>query len=140
MIDRVILAKTTIVGRCLKRIADKYPGREKDLETDFDLQDIVMLNLQRACEATIAIADRALTLLDQPPLADSADAFFQLRRLNVIDARLAENLQKMVGFRHRAVHQYQEIDMDRVRALLATNLQDLTDFGARLIDRLDTKA
>jgi len=140
LIDHVILAKTAIVGRCLQRIADRYPGREQDLETDLDLQDIVMLNLQRACEATIDMANRALTLLGQPPAADSRDAFFQLNRLRVIDGELAGRLYGMVGFRNRLVHQYQEIDLDRVRAMLANNLNDLTDFGAIMIDRFGGKS
>ncbi|WP_159715795.1 type VII toxin-antitoxin system HepT family RNase toxin, partial [Geminicoccus flavidas] len=113
--------------------------READLDTDFDLQDIVLLNLQRACEATIDLANRALVLLGEPPTADSRDAFHQLFRLRLIEQKPAQRLMRVVGFRNRLVHQYQDIDLDLVRTFLAENFDDLTVFAAAMARRFDAK-
>lgn len=51
----VILNKTTTIERCLKRIHEVYEGNPENL-TDFTKQDSIVLNIQRACEASIDLA------------------------------------------------------------------------------------
>ena len=46
--DKIIINKIESVERYLKRIEDKYD--ELHFKEDFDMQDIIILNLQRACE------------------------------------------------------------------------------------------
>jgi uncharacterized protein YutE (UPF0331/DUF86 family) len=51
----VILNKISVIERCLNRIQDVYandPGNIKD----FTKQDSIILNIQRACEASIDLA------------------------------------------------------------------------------------
>ena len=56
MPDDVLLNKSDIIERCLKRIREMYGNDEEDYESDFMLQDAVILNLQRACQAAIDAA------------------------------------------------------------------------------------
>jgi len=56
MVDDILLNKTAIIERCLKRIEEEYVGHEGELESDFTRQDSIVLNLQRACEAAIDAA------------------------------------------------------------------------------------
>jgi hypothetical protein len=49
----VIINKTVIIERCIKRIEDVYQEVGNNLATDFTRQDSIILNLQRACEASI---------------------------------------------------------------------------------------
>ena len=51
----VILNKTTTIERCIKRIHGAYEGNPEDL-TDHTKQDSIILNIQRACEASIDLA------------------------------------------------------------------------------------
>ena len=55
---------------------------------------------------------------------DSREAFTSLRQAGILDTTLAENLQRMVGFRNVAVHRYQDINLDIVRAVLAHRTDD----------------
>ena len=46
---------------------------------------------------------------------------------------LAGKLQAMVGFRNIAVHDYQAINLDIVRAIITNNLQDVEEFARRIL-------
>ncbi|MCC5807835.1 MAG: hypothetical protein JJU00_16030 [Opitutales bacterium] len=50
MTDDVYLNKREIIRRCLRRIKDDYQDDPERL-TNFTVQDAIVLNLQRACEA-----------------------------------------------------------------------------------------
>lgn len=55
MIDDIDLNKAAIIRRCLQRISEEYrddPGRLDD----FTIQDSIVLNILRACEAAIDLA------------------------------------------------------------------------------------
>ena len=56
MVDDVLLNKCDTIERCLKRVELVYGDRKDALETDFDVQDVLVLNLQRACQAAIDLA------------------------------------------------------------------------------------
>lgn len=51
----VILNKTTTIERCINRIQEVYAGNPENLK-DFTKQESIILNIQRACEASIDLA------------------------------------------------------------------------------------
>ncbi len=53
----VIINKAVTIERCIKRIVDVYQEVGNNLATDFTRQDSILLNLQRACEASIDLAN-----------------------------------------------------------------------------------
>lgn len=55
MIDDISLNKAAIIRRCLQRIADEFQDDPQNL-ADFTTQDAIVLNLLRACEASIDLA------------------------------------------------------------------------------------
>jgi hypothetical protein len=52
--DDVILNKLATLKRCLDRINQEFTD-EQELKQNFTKQDSVILNIQRACEASIDI-------------------------------------------------------------------------------------
>lgn len=50
MDNDIIRAKLESLSRCIKRIEDKMPASVEELQTNLDLQDIITLNLERACK------------------------------------------------------------------------------------------
>ncbi|QPQ37789.1 hypothetical protein [Lysinibacillus sp. JNUCC-52] len=48
----VILSKTATIERCVNRIHEVYAGNPINLK-DYTKQDSIILNIQRACEASI---------------------------------------------------------------------------------------
>lgn len=55
MEDEAVFNKISIIERCLKRVREVYSGSPASLE-DFTKQDSIILNIQRACEASIDLA------------------------------------------------------------------------------------
>lgn len=96
--NEVILNKVTTIERCIKRIKEVYEQNPENL-ADFTKQDSIILNIQRACEASI---DLAMHLVSERKLGlpkTSREAFQLLQDANLIEASLAKSLKNMVGFR-----------------------------------------
>ena len=131
--DRVLAEKAQTVERCLARVREKYIGHEHEFLDDIDRQDIIVINLQRACQAII---DMAMWLgrrhrLEIPE--NSADIFRILNAAGLLDADLAAAMVAMVGFRNIATHEYRKLDLKRVRNIIEYRLNDLTAASQALV-------
>ncbi len=124
MADDVLLNKVAAIERCLVRIDEEYRGHEAEIDTNFTRQDSVLLNLQRACELAIDVAMHLVRTRKLGLPQDSREAFSLLQQAGLLAVPLAHSLQRMVGFRNIAVHRYQDINLDIVRAVLANQLDD----------------
>lgn len=132
--DDVLLNKAAMIESCLRRVHEEYDGHEDELETNFTRQDSIILNLQRACEASI---DGAMHLVRQGKLGipqQSRDAFIMLAENNRIDLQLSKSMQSMVGFRNVAVHNYQNLDLAILRSILEEHLTDFRAFATYLTE------
>ena len=132
--DDVLLNKAAVIERCLARIIEEYEGHEDELETNYTRQDAIVLNLQRACEASI---DAAMHLVRTNRLGlpqRSRDAFILLEGAGRLSADLSRRLQAMVGFRNIAVHQYQELQIPILRAIVEQRLEDFRAFAGLLVE------
>ena len=98
------------------------------LQEDFDLQDIVSLNLTRAVQMAVDIGAQT-----QAAPATMGETFDQLGRMGVITETLALQLKKSVGFRNVAVHNYNAVNWAIVFSILQSHLQDFEAF-AKAID------
>ncbi len=129
MADDVILNKAARIERCLHRIEEEYAGNEQNLVGNQTKQDAIVLNLQRACETAI---DLAIYVVSQRKLGvpqDSRDAFTILQTAGILPADLATRMQKMVGFRNVAVHEYARLNLDVVRTIITKQLDDFRTFS-----------
>ena len=94
------------------------------LSSDLDLQDIISVNLERAVQICVDIASHRAADVSVRPPATMAEAFLQLSTMGVIPHELSLRMNKAVGFRNIAVHQYQRIDWDVVFLLITKHLDD----------------
>lgn len=133
--DDVLLGKASIIERCLARIREDYVGHEAALETDFMRQDAILLNLQRACEAAIDGAMHLVRIHRLGVPMDSRQGFSLLVEGGILPQEQGARLEAMVGFRNIAVHNYRQLDMAIVRAILETRLTDLQAFASLLVQR-----
>ena len=131
--DAVLVRKAASLERCVARVRDKYVGREPEFDTDIDLQDIVVLNLQRACQIVIDMALRIGRVCRLAFPSDTAEIFRILVQAGLIDKELGESLRRMVGFRNVAVHGYQELDLAKVRYIIEHRLDDLLAFSKTML-------
>ena len=131
----VVEAKLESPRRCVQRIRDRAPASAQALAEDFDLQDIISINLERAVQVCVDVAANFVADSEEAPPATMAAGFDSLHRLGVISAELALQMKKAVGFRNISVHAYQEIDWEIVYAIVATRLGDFAKF-AGCIDKV----
>jgi uncharacterized protein YutE (UPF0331/DUF86 family) len=122
MPDRdVILAKTAIIQRCLKRIKETTKLSRESLE-DMDKQDVFVLNLQRAVQAAIDLATH-IVATEGLGLPETVKENFEfLIRTGIIPENISDKMKAMVGFRNIAIHNYQAIDLNILKSIPQTIL------------------
>lgn len=125
----VLLNKVATIERCLMRINDEYRGHEAELEINYTRQDSIILNLQRACEASIDIAMHLVRVRRLGIPQESRDAFDLLSDNGIISVHLSDRLKSMVGFRNVAVHDYRKLNLEIVRSVVETRLADFREFA-----------
>lgn len=116
-----MLNKSATIERSLARVREEY-GDGSGLESDLRRQDALVLNLLRACETAIDLAMHAVRKASLGVPQSSRDAFALLADGGWNAPDLAEELQRMVGFRNIAVHRYQDLDVDVVHAIVREKL------------------
>ncbi len=131
----VILNKVTTIERCVNRIQEVYAGDSMNLK-DFTKQDSIILNIQRACEASIDLAMHIVSERQLGVPKASRDGFKLLQEAGLLDAKLAKTLMNMVGFRNIAVHDYQALELDILKAILEKHIDDFKVF-TKVIMKLD---
>ena len=136
--DDVVLAKAAIIERCVVRARAVYGGDALALETDLLRQDSVVLNVQRACKASIDLAMHLVRIRRLGAPQQSRDAFELLVRANLLEQSVGESLKRMVGFRNIAVHDYTRLDLAILRAILERELDELLRFSAHALRGLGT--
>lgn len=134
MVDDVALNKSATIERCLARVREEY-GDGTGLESDQRRQDALVLNLLRACETTIDLAMHAVRRASLGVPQSSRDAFALLAEDGRIASDLAEELQRMVGFRNIAIHRYQDLDPDVLHAIVREKLEVFETFVRTLLQR-----
>jgi len=133
MDEDLILGKLESLSRCLARIEEKTPATAEELKADFDRQDIISVNLERAVQACVdvgmhVISQRNLLLPDS-----MAGTFLSLATLSVIDKQTAVAMGKAVGFRNTAVHAYRVINWDIVFSICTKHLDDFRAFARQIM-------
>src|SRR5512136_1517894 len=135
MPDRdVVLAKVAAIQKCLKRIRE-VTGLDPDRLDDPDAQDIFVLNLQRAIQSTIDLATH-IVASESLGIPDTIRANFALLEdAKIITRTLSKKMQSMVGFRNIAIHDYEALDVEILKAILVKNLKDLEQFYTVILTR-----
>lgn len=133
MVDDVLLNKAATIERCVARARQEWAANPEGFATDFTRQDAAILNIQRACEAALDMGQH-LIHRDRLGLPQSArDVFVLLERAGRIPSDLAAPLQRMVGFRNIAVHEYQTLQLPIVIDILAHRLDVFLTYSRCLL-------
>ncbi|MBD8590386.1 DUF86 domain-containing protein [Peribacillus simplex] len=132
MKNDVILNKISVIERCMNRVKVVYENNPENLK-DYTKQDSIILNIQRACEASI---DLAMHIVAEQKLGlpqTSRDAFDMLHGALIIEENTVKRLKAMVGFRNIAVHDYQTVNIDILQQIVAKHLEDFTDYTKQIL-------
>ncbi|HNY42843.1 MAG TPA: DUF86 domain-containing protein [Bryobacteraceae bacterium] len=128
----IVINKIQSIQRCVRRAREEYQADREGFETNYTRQDAAMLNVVRACETSIDLANYVIRTKKLGIPVSSADSFKLLRAEGIIDDRLAGRMEKMTGFRNTVVHQYTKVDIRIVEAVITTELDELLAFADRV--------
>lgn len=133
MPDRdVVLAKVAAIQRCLRRVKD-VTGLDAARLGDLDVQDIFVLNVQRAIQSCVDLATHVIAS-EGLGISDTVRGnFVLLKNEKTISKGLSKKMQSMVGFRDIAIHDYQALDVDILKAILTKHLKDLEQFYTTIL-------
>ena len=84
--------------------------------------------LERIIGRMIDINYHLITEAGHPPPRDYFDSFTQLARIGVVPPAFATRIAASAGLRNRLVHEYDEIDPERVYAGLQAAVRDVPDY------------
>ena len=128
----VVINKVQNIQRCVRRAREEYQRNAEGFATDYTRQDAAILNVVRACETAIDLANHVIRIRKLGIPQSSAESFELLNAERVIDPELADRMKKMVGFRNTVVHQYTKIDLAIVGAVIVRGLDDLLAFADKI--------
>lgn len=134
--NEIAALKITSLQRCIARARETHAAAGDGFSTNYNLQDAALLNIIRACETAIDLANMLVRKKQLGIPSESKDAFRLLAREGLIDDTLADSLVGMVGFRNIAVHQYDTLDLDIVETVINDELDALLHFAVTIRRRL----
>lgn len=133
MADDVLINKAATIERCVKRAREEYFYDPATFATNFSRQDAVILNIQRACEAALDMGHHLIRSDRQGVPQSVRDVFTLLAQAGRIERPLAERLQRMVGFRNIAVHDYQTLQLPITIAIIEKHLDEFLHYSKALL-------
>ena len=134
MVDQeIVRSKIAHIQHSLQRLREKQSVSLRELQSNQDIQDVVLHNLQNAIQGCLdlsshIIADEGWAI---PPT--QAGLFQVLSDHKIITPEQAVKMKAMVGFRNIIVHEYAVINVDKVHDILVHSLQDFDKFCQQVI-------
>ena len=125
----IVINKIQSMQRCVSRAREEFEFAGGDLSSNITHQDAAVLNITRACELAIDLANHLTKVRRLGIPTDSRETFELLAKAGLISAELAGCLQSMVGFRNVAVHDYRELDPEIVNWVIERGFDDLLTFA-----------
>jgi uncharacterized protein YutE (UPF0331/DUF86 family) len=135
----IVINKIQSIQRCIQRAREEYAADPDTFANNYTRQDAALLNVLRACEQTIDLANHLVKEYKMGIPTASAESFELLQAQKVIDKALAQRLRRMVSFRNTVVHHYQRLEMDIVKGVITSGLDDLILFGQRVLEFFDVE-
>ncbi len=134
----LILAKLESLERCIRRIEGKAPATLRDLENDPDIQDIIVLNLERAVQQCVDLGLHILSASGERSPLSMAQTFEKLANVGFITKTLAHRLALAVGFRNIAVHEYESLSWPIVFSIVQKGMADFRLFAAAVLTAVES--
>jgi len=126
-IDDIIINKSQSIQRCVARARQEYNSSE-NFDEDFSKQDAASMNMLRACQQTIDLANHLIKKLKLGIAKETREIFDMLHKHNIIEEKLMLDLKKMVSFRNIATHEYTNIEGEILKNVIVNESDTLTEF------------
>ncbi len=129
----VVLAKLDNLQRCIHRIEQQLPVDIKKLQSDWDIQDIISLNLQRAVQSCVDASSIILSVSGEFSPNSMRQCFEQLHSADILSKSVCDNMCKAVGLRNIIVHEYESTDWQIIHDVVTHHLDNFRKFSKELM-------
>jgi uncharacterized protein YutE (UPF0331/DUF86 family) len=133
----VVINKIKSIQRCVLRAREEYNADPLGFADNYTRQDAALLNVVRACDTAIDLANHVIRVRKMGIPASSAESFELLQVEGIIDRQLADRMKKMTGFRNAIVHQYTATDLAIVESVIVRDLDEVLVFAERIREVTD---
>lgn len=130
MKSNLILNKVSII--CIRRIYEEYGQDPKNLDNDTK-QDSIILNLQRASEASINLAMHIVATKKLGLPSNTRDAFTILETEGILSPILSSKMKDLISFTKEAVQNLNGINLVNLQTILDTHLVVYFEFTKTII-------
>lgn len=138
MIDpELVTRKMVLIAADLKALARFVDRPLEQYLADATDEVLVERYLERIIGRMIDINYHLVTEAGEPPPRDYFVSFTQLARLGVLPPAFATRLAACAGLRNRLVHEYAEIDPERVYAGMQSAVRDVPEYLQHVAAYLD---
>jgi uncharacterized protein YutE (UPF0331/DUF86 family) len=131
----ILTNKIQSIQRCVERAREEHQKAGDGFHADYTHQDSAVLNVTRACEMVIDLANHTIKKEKLGIPTSSAESFYLLARKGIISLELEKKMAAMVGFRNIAVHEYKKLDVDTIVNVIVHGLDDVLEFARILQNR-----
>ncbi len=135
MADDVLINKAASIERCVARAREEYASNPLTFAASYTRQDAAILNIQRACEAALAMGQHLVRREKLGVPQSARDVFALLAAGGWIDAALADSLKRMVGFRNIAMHDYQALQLPITVSIITGHLDEFLRYSQAVLLR-----
>jgi uncharacterized protein YutE (UPF0331/DUF86 family) len=125
--DDIVIAKVSNIKECLRKI-QKITGGNADTLDDSIVEDVFVLNCQRAIQSCIDLAHYRIAQSGLSVPTEYQESFEIISKEGMINKDLCESMKKMVGFRNIAVHEYSKLNKKILKSILTKHLVDIEKF------------
>lgn len=134
LVADALTQKSARLERCVRRAREEHAAAD-NFRDDFTRQVAAILNVQRACELAIDMANMVIGHEGWGVPQSARETFAILAREKVVGDDMLKPLQDMVGFRNVAVHEYDELDLDIAAHVIRHELDGLLRFAGLRVQR-----
>lgn len=138
MIDAELVTRKMVL--ILRDLSEVQPIARKDLAEYLasGIDEVVAERyLERMIGRMIDVNYHLITETDHPPPSDYYQSFTQLVELGILDRDLAGRMALYTGLRNRIVHEYDDLDPQKVHEALQAATRDIPDYLQRVKDYLE---
>ncbi len=137
MVDKALLTvKLQELERYLAQLRSHQGITAEIMENDLDKAWIVQRGLQLCIQIVLDIGNHVLAETGTP-VNEYADIFPGLSRLKIIPEDYALSVKGMAGLRNLLVHEYSELDMDKLADAANNRLDDFNYFAASIMKYME---
>lgn len=140
MVDKkIILKHLDELEKCIKQLGKHKNCTVQQLLSDFDLRWAVERGLQLAVQNVLDISSHILVDAQVSGLDDYTSMIDQMGVKGIIPEDFAKKIRGMAGLRNVLVHDYVDIDTQKLHTYVIAGLGDFKKFAKYIADYLEHK-